>query len=420
MVFVYLVVLAVGGYLLYGFVVPSRYQRRFSQQPEVRVADGYIRPKEITDADETALAGRVSAMFVSDTARRPRGAGAKDRAFHEPHWGHTTGIVRGELQIDDVGALPEQFRVGLFQNPDVYPAVCRVNYTHDTEIKLTASRLAIKLKWPGAVPNVYADDGVADELDLLVAEGSSAVDGPGHEFFFRDAREADLLASLKPPRLASVKTLANWRNLRILATVLKRLKRGTSFGFEAPATQSGWAGKSYYSLGPFALGSGAMKFCFRPRQTHPISQVDPRSEDPTGAHRSALEDWQKAGQDARFDLCVQLATDTCLPEPTVADPPKDVMAAEYCDVHWDEVAAPYVRVGTLTLSAAENADLSETPAWSSLQFNAWNTLDVMRPLGQLFRIRKHVHKAHSEVRMSHLHDVEPGSMVGKAPFAETG
>ena len=40
----------------------------------------------------------------------------------------------------------------------------------------------------------------------------------------------------------------------------------------------------------------------------------------------------------------------------------------------------------------------------------------MRPLGQLFRARKHVHKAHSEERLRHIYDAEPGSMVGKAPF----
>jgi hypothetical protein len=41
----------------------------------------------------------------------------------------------------------------------------------------------------------------------------------------------------------------------------------------------------------------------------------------------------------------------------------------------------------------------------------------MRPLGQMFRARKHVHKAHAELRLQHLYDAQPGTMVDKAPFA---
>jgi hypothetical protein len=42
----------------------------------------------------------------------------------------------------------------------------------------------------------------------------------------------------------------------------------------------------------------------------------------------------------------------------------------------------------------------------------------MRPLGQLFRLRKHVHAAHSEARVAHLYGATPGEMVGKSPFEQ--
>ena len=37
---------------------------------------------------------------------------------------------------------------------------------------------------------------------------------------------------------------------------------------------------------------------------------------------------------------------------------------------------------------------------------------------QLFRIRKHVHAAHSNVRVSHIFGGAPGEMVGKCPFSK--
>jgi hypothetical protein len=76
-----------------------------------------------------------------------------------------------------------------------------------------------------------------------------------------------------------------------------------------------------------------------------------------------------------------------------------------------------VNVGTLTFAASAARDLTGQFPWSPLEFNAWNTLPEMRPLGQLFRARKHVHKAHAEVRLQHIYDAAPGAMVDKAPFA---
>ena len=145
----------------------------------------------------------------------------------------------------------------------------------------------------------------------------------------------------------------------LFARFAKQLRRATAFAGRAPATTTGWAGKAYYSLGPFALGDGAMKFCIRPRQTHAIPPVDAGRGDPALRHRAAMEAWVAAGQDAVFDLCVQLATAECVPAPGAGDPPKEVMAAEYCDLQWDEVASPYVKVGALTFPATPQADLSK-------------------------------------------------------------
>jgi hypothetical protein len=209
------------------------------------------------------------------------------------------------------------------------------------------------------------------------------------------------------------------RNWISFFEVLKQLRAVTAYAGKPPATTTGWAGKAYYSLGPFALGDGAMKFCLRPRQAHPIPPVDEGRGDRALRHRAAMEEWVEAGEDAVFDLGVQLATPDCIPAPGPGDPPKDVMAAEYCDLHWDEVASAYVNVGTLTLPASAEADLSDEFPWSPLQFNAWNTLPSMRPLGQMFRARKHAHEGHADIRLERLYETEPGHMVDAAPFEPT-
>lgn len=393
------------------------YQRRFpADLARDREPGDYIRPREFVDPDEDLLMRQIRDATVADTRRLPVHAGKNDPSFHEPHWGHGTGLLRGTLTVDSTEALPERFRVGLFEQSSSYPVVCRPNFFQEKKLGLAAGRLAIKVRYPSALPNVYAQSEEARELDLLVAEGSPELNGVGHAFFFRDARELAMLTTLYPPSPRAARTLLDPHNWPILARVLRRVRAVSKYARRPPATTTGWAGKTYYSLGPFALGEGAMKFCLRPRQAHVISPIDLKRTDPTRPHRAAMEAWLAAGKDAEFDLCVQLATPESIPAPGPDDPPQSVMAAEYTDLQWDESRSPYLRVGTLSFEATPKADLSRSYPWSPLQFNAWNTMPAMHPLGQLFRVRRHVHKGHSEVRLDHLYVAEPGAMVDAAPF----
>lgn len=403
-------------YLLYGLLVRSPYKRRFANDIAAdELVDGYLKPREILDPDEAEITHRVSAAFSADSNRLARNAGRDDPAFYEPHWGHTTGLVRGTLEITDVKALPKRFRVGLFAKKLSLPVVARVGMTKDTNLNYAVNRLSIKAGYPQLLPNVYAATGEANELDLLLAEGELADNGAGRAFFARDARQLDLAVMLNPPSLKTLKALSNWRNVGVLIGLLKSVAALMKPLRQTPSSASGWAGKPYYSAGPFALGDGMMKFGLLPRQAHEMAEIDVLKEEPTGPHRQAMEDWFAGGKDAVFDLCIQLAKPEAIPEPGPGDPPKAVMAAEYCDLHWDEEQSPPIKVGKLTLRA-DNA-LNKQFQWSPIQFNAWNTLAEMRPLGQLFRVRKAAHAAHSNTRVVHLYGEKPGEMTGKCPFA---
>jgi hypothetical protein len=401
------------------FFVAIQYARPFPpRSPGEDEAGDYLRPKEFVDPDEEVFVQLVREGIVGDTRKLAKHAGKDDVAFHEPRWGHTTGLLQGTLAIDRIEALPERFRIGLFAHEGSYQVVARPNMIVDKKAGLIASRVAVKLGYPRPVPNVYAPSGEAHELDLLFGEGSAEPNGFGRQFFFRDARELAMFSALVPPSGKTLAILANPRNWPIIGRCLKRLKALASYSKTPAVTGTGWSGKSYFSAGPYALGDGAMKLCLHPRQLHPLSEADKgSSKEPTQQQRAALQAWVAAGKDAVFDLGVQLATAACIPAPGKGDPSKSVMIAEYCDLLWDESKSPYLPVGTLTFAASAARDLSQQFPWSPLEFNAWNTLPEMRPLGQVFRVRKHAHKAHAELRLKHLYDVQTGAMVDKAPFA---
>ena len=416
MLFIWIVVGLLLAYLAYGLLVKTDYRRVFAGDfAQDQIKDGYLRPQEVIDPDEDVLAARVSAAVAHDTSRRKEFAGRDDPMFHEPHWGHTSALLQGTLTIDGVENLPKAFRTGLFKQNCSYPVVARSGVAKDPDLGFAINRLALKIKYPEMVPNVYAPSGTAEELDLLLVAGEPAANGASHTFFARDGRQLDMATSLKPPSIKTLKILANWRNVRMLAGVFGTVKRSMQPMRRAPSSAAGWAGKPYFSLGPFALGNGAMKFNLTPKQEDPVADTDPLKSDIAAVNKDNMEAWMAKGEAAEFLLGVQLATPDCIPEPGPDDPPKSVMAAEYCDIQWDEGRSPYIAVGTLRLTARET--INDQSLWGSLQFNAWNTLPEMRPLGQLFRLRKHVHAAHSDVRVSHLYGGKPGELVGRCPFS---
>lgn len=418
MTFLWIALALLAIYFGYGLFAPNPNKRVFAGDlPEDRVQNGFLVPHEVFDPDEETLFREAATSVAAHTLALKKNAGRDDEMFHEPHWGHTSAILRGKLNIDKINNLPAPFRVGLFAKESEYPAVARVSMTKDPDLNFTIPRLAIKLEYPEPVPNVHAPTGEANELDLLFVAGNAGHNGIEHTFFVRDGRQLAVAVGLKPPSLKTLVALANWRNIAMLLGVRRHVGKVLMEPIrKEPANQSGWAGMPYYSFGPFALGEGAMKFCLLPVKPHKVAEHDLTKIDFAAFSKKNMEDWLASGEEAEFTLSVQLATPDCIPEPGPEDPPKGVMAAEYCDLPWDETASPYIEVGTLTISA--DASINTASVWGRLQFNAWNTLPSMRPLGQLFRMRKHVHSAHSNVRVSHLHGGKPGEMVGKCPFSD--
>lgn len=416
MMLVWIILFFGAAYFAYGLLTTNPNKRVFAGDlPSDEVVNGYLLPKEVIDDDEEELTKTVVDAFTAQTLGKKKDIGNDDLTFHEPHWGHTNGVLRGNLQINQIDNLPEAFRVGLFAQEAAYPVVARSGLARDYDLGFAINRLAVKLDMPKNIPNAYAASGEAPELDLLMVAGVSQQNSDNHTFFVRDGRQMAIAGALKPPSIKTLKMLSNWRNLALLLRVKKRVGRLSAIARTTPESAKGWAGKAYYGLGPFKLGDGAMKFRITPKQSHDVADFDPLKSDVTQKYKDNMDQWLNEGRTAEFTLSVQLATPDCIPEPEAEDPPKGVMAAEYCDIIWDETKSPFIDVGTLSLGADQAINSAELAG--RLQFNSWNTYDCMRPLGQLFRARKHVHAAHSNVRVEHLYGGKPGEMVGKCPFA---
>jgi len=279
------------------------------------------------------------------------------------------------------------------------------------------SRMSLKLKYPEVVPNVYA--GSAKELDLLLSEGlvkSLHNDQDGQGFFFRDARQMLMAITMRHDSKARLAILMDHVTGGIFKGWRAMLSKNTDNLYGAAQQGRGWAGKHYFSAGPYALGPAIMKFAMRPLQEHPVSGPNPISTNPASFHRHSIEDWFAMHNKAEFDLCIQIATADSIPQPQQDDPPKQVMATEYTDLTWNEEAAPFWRVGKITLEGPLDDGKQQPDSWYqekddrwysteenqyAVRFNAWNTFENTRPLGQLFRARKSVHGYHRETRMKH-------------------
>ena len=421
-------------------IVGTKFARNFEGVTASRQTLPYLNPKEFKDDDEPQIIEALIQTFVDDTTEDddiPEGiaqsGGSKlNSNFQDPHWGHTTGHLYGELEIDNIDHLHEHLQVGLFKRKGRYDVYCRPNFLYDPSLPIAINRLSLKLKMPIPVPNVYSPDKVAHELDLLLSEGLPAGDNfepDGQGFFFRDARQLLMANEMKDGLFSLAKVLFDKTDARVAREwKTKIFDQNTNMLYRGYQTHLTWDKRWYYSAGPYRLGPGAMKFALEPSDPQlgddieifakPDMEAQPSEADyhPSTAH---AETFNRLDEDTsiKFTLKVQVASEAAIPEPKDGDPPKSVMAAEYTDISWDTKHAPFVPVGTLTLRP-HRVDMTDPEnRWYAMGFNAWNTFDEMAPLGQLFRARREVHKAHREARLKHsFADPDTSPTLGKCPF----
>ncbi|MEM7216623.1 MAG: hypothetical protein AAF423_13875 [Pseudomonadota bacterium] len=302
-----------------GYFLKSRHARDFSAAEVIEdgPSDEVVPAAEFSDPDEDQLFHDVMMTFAGDCLKYNKGDGRQVTHFEDLHWGYTKGLIEGELKITDVECLPEKCRVGLFKKPDRYPVISRPNILHDND-NIKVSRLSLKMQTNYGVPNVYAFEGKAKELDLLLSEGvrqGQTGDQDGQGFFFRDARQLRYVSAFSAHKFWGFLSLLNKANGDVFLTWLKIRKTALDTLYTPEHAQKSWDEKDYYSAGPYALGGLLVKLALRSRQP---SLASTRKSGPCGPARDQgiwFKEWRSAAKPAIFDLCVQVARFGALPNP---------------------------------------------------------------------------------------------------------
>ena len=419
--------MAIGSFPPVDWFFETRFSRDFSQCTPGAQTKPYLIPQEFLDDDEDDIIEKLATSFDNDTTEEldPRAAIAADGGlnyrFIDPHWGHTTGSFYGRLVVDDdLSVLDPDLRAGLYANGGSYEVFARPNFLDDGKgLHIAINRMSLKLKMPEGYTNAEGED--SSTLDLLMSEGLPPTDitePDGQGFFFRDARQLLMANEAKNGGFDAARVLLDSQDAQTLMFWKNGIfKQATDMIYRGAQTRLTWDQKYYYSAGPYALGPGAMKFALEPVAQDPGAPIHPLKH-PYARHFEAAEDFRENQREIQFNLMVQVATVDAIRAPEAGDPPKDVMAAEYTDLAWNTDIAPFQKVGTLTLKAHDVAPSDSTTHWYALPFTAWNTYPENRPLGQLFRARKVVHRQHRHTRLSHSFGTQqPYPFPGKCPFS---
>lgn len=272
------------------------------------------------------------------------------------------GLVAATFTVEP--GLPPELRVGLFAQPQAYPAWVRFS-NQGGSISPDSGRdirgMAIKLM---GVPGAKL---LADECDALTHD-FILVSTP--MFVTRDAAEFDdLLAAVTGSLWA--KTWFFITHLRVSFNLLRSMLR-----FANPLQIR------YFSTTPYLLGRAAVKYSATPRVTEPDSV--PEQPDPDYLRLAMVR--QLGSGDACFDFAVQFQLDA------------EAMPIEDPGHEWPERLSPFRKVATLHIAAQDFDTPQRRELGESLSFTPWHALPGHRPLGGINRARRVVYEAISKYR----------------------
>lgn len=290
-------------------------------------------------------------------------------------------ILQGRLVVQD--NLPPELAQGLFATPGEHAVYLRLS-TNAGDILPDAVSLprglALKvLDVPG--PRLPGAGGSSQDFIM--------VNGP----VFQTTTAKQFLANLK---LLARTTDRMEGGKKVLSTVMRGVDTALkAVGVESPKVQSlGGApnvdplGETYYSVTPFRYGDYIAKFSMAPIAPA-LRRRTGQTIDTAGRPNAIRETIQAAlrGADAVWEMRVQLCRDL------------DKQPVENPTVLWDEDAAPFQSVATITVPAQDSLDPG---AWRSvdeqMRFSIWTGLAAHQPLGNINRARRDTYDHSAQFR----------------------
>jgi hypothetical protein len=277
--------------------------------------------------------------------------------------------VRAEFIVDP--DLPEEFRIGVFREPQRYPAWIRYSST-------------LPDPSPDKVPDLR---GMA--VKLMGVEGPKLLpadrDGTTHDFIFITPQTfftstpADFYKFALTGAMNYRKTLANYWN--ILVFMLGHPSVGACI-FNAQTRIASLLEKPWYSATPYLFGTRAVKYSLRPWQA-PRTKIP--ADPPNNYLREGLVRHLREA-DAGFDFRIQFQLDP------YKQPIEDAL------VPWKEQDSPWHKIATILIPRQEIDSPEQLLFCEHLSMNPWRCLAEHRPLGGVNRARKQIYYQGSEFR----------------------
>lgn len=281
------------------------------------------------------------------------------------------GILQGTLEVKD--NLPPELAQGLFAHPGRYTVFMRLS-TNAGDILPDAISLPRGLAMKVVGVNGERLPGAAGRTQDFVM-----VNGPVFQ-----AKTADkFLGSLKmlaktTDRMEGTKTVMS----SVLQTVNSALE---TVGLTSSTVQSlGGApnvdplGETYFSVTPFRYGDYVAKFSLKPVSaslTNLTGEIIDTSVSEDAIRETVQAEMQKTS--GRWDFQVQLCRDV------------DAQPIEDPTVEWDQDAAPFITVATVTADAQDSwSDEQVRKVNEEMRFSVWTGLAAHQPLGNINRARK--------------------------------
>jgi Catalase len=281
---------------------------------------------------------------------------------------HSKGhaLVRAEFTVEP--GLPEEFRVGLFKSPGVYPAWIRYSSSfQDPQADIIADIRGMAIKLMG-VPGkklleVQAEATTQDFIFLST-----------DTFLTKNA--SDFCKFVKSGAMNYSKSLSNLP--RIFWFIITHPKAGiglvTSSRKFANLLEMDW-----FSATPYLFGNRAVKYGLRPW----LPKNSRLPDKPTNNFLRERLISDLARQEAGFDFMIQFQS----------DPHKEPI--ENALVPWK---TPFHKVASVRLPRQTIGSPEQMAFVENLSFNPWHCLPEHRPLGGANRVRKAVYFAISEFR----------------------
>jgi hypothetical protein len=272
------------------------------------------------------------------------------------------GLVRAHFVVEK--DLPEDLRIGVFQEPQTFPAWVRFSNAIDppqADITKDSRGMAIKLmevdgkKILDETRHATTQDFVLMSTQFFITKGAA-------EF-------ARLVEALEG---GFARLMLHFVTHPRLLFLLLKARQHCASPLEI----------SYGSTTPYLLGTRAVKYAIRPAMPGAARIPATPSADYL---REAMVD-HLSEREAYFDFLVQFQTDA------------KFMPIEDPRVVWSEKLSPFVKVAAVQIPRQEFDTPAQREYGDNLSFNPWHCLPEHRPLGGINRARKIIYETMSKYR----------------------